>query len=134
VKRQLTIAMLAVAAAGLSGCGGDDGNARSAGKDIGAGIGSLQTTVMTRMADFRIAGIEDSISSLEDVLPADAYKELQDIQAKLDDDVDAATNHPDALAQASVDAQARIARLADTNSTVREFQKGFAEGYAKATS
>ena len=132
MKRQLTIAMLAVAAAGLSGCGS---NASSTGEDIGQSVGSLQTTVMTRMADFRIAGIEDDIASLKDVLPADVYKELQAIQARLDDDVDAATNHPDALAKASIDAQARIARLAtSSNPKVRDFAKGFAKGYSKATS
>jgi hypothetical protein len=127
VKRQFMIATLAAAAVGIAGCG----NEETAGNDIGFGIGALQATTTTKVADERLEGIRTAIESLDGKLPEDVVKQLETIDEELEEGLKEAVNHPDEIQEVSSDAAAAIAGLSSSDDAVKKFQKAVAESYKK---
>lgn len=128
-RRLVSSLTIVIAATGLAGCGSDGSSAEQAGREVGEYLGMLQSTVMTRSADFKVEGVEKRLQDLKGEVPADVFTELEQIQSKLHDQVIEAENHPDALAEVSGAAVKAFEAVQGSGAALNDFKQGVREGF-----
>lgn len=131
MKRHLVLATLALGSIGFAGCG--SGGPEGAGERAGAALGELQTVVMARSANFDTEGLERYVERVKGDVPAESYAQMQEAVESIKEKVTEAENHPEELAQASIDGFRQLDAVQGAGSALADFKKGLREGFDEAT-